>query len=80
MAVPKIRSSKSRVRKRRASNSKFHAPQLDNCPQCDYLGYQRHRACPECGHYKGKQVIMFLLVADNQQLMFCRHLEHTSSS
>ena len=50
MAVPKIRSSKSRVRKRRASNSKFHPPQLDNCPQCDHLGYQRHRACPECGH------------------------------
>ena len=57
MAVPIIRSSKSRVRKRRASNSKFHPPQLDNCPQCDHLGYQRHRACPECGHYKGKQVI-----------------------
>ena len=57
MAVPKIRSSKSRVRKRRASNSKFHPPQLDNCPQCDHLGYQRHRACPECGYYKGKQIV-----------------------
>ncbi len=57
MAVPKIRSSKSRVRKRRASNSKFQAPQLNNCPQSDPLGYQRHRACSECGYYKGKQII-----------------------
>ena len=57
MAVPKIRSSKSRVRKRRASNSKFQAPQLNNCPQCGESSYQSHRACPDCGHYKGKLVV-----------------------
>ncbi len=57
MAVPKIRSSKSRVRKRRASNSKFQAPQLNNCPQCGEGSYQSHRACPDCGHYKGKLVV-----------------------
>ncbi|MAS76347.1 MAG: 50S ribosomal protein L32 [Verrucomicrobiales bacterium] len=57
MAVPKSRSSKSRVRKRRANNIKLQKPQLNNCPQCDYRGYQAHRACPECGFYNGRQVI-----------------------
>ncbi|MEC7883471.1 MAG: 50S ribosomal protein L32 [Verrucomicrobiota bacterium] len=57
MAVPKGRSSKSRARKRRASNIKLQKPQLNNCPQCDHLGYQSHRACPECGYYNGRQVI-----------------------
>ena len=30
---------------------------LNNCPQCDYLGYKPHRVCPECGYYNGKKVI-----------------------
>ena len=57
MAVPKGRSSKSRVRKRRAKNISLKASQLNNCPQCDYLGYKPHRVCPECGYYNGKKVI-----------------------
>ena len=57
MAVPKGRSSKSRVRKRRSQNITLKAPQLNRCPQCDYLGYQPHRACPECGQFNGRQVI-----------------------
>ena len=54
MANPKRRHSKSRRDKRRA-NWKLTAPQLVECPQCHTLG--PHRACPECGYYKNREVI-----------------------
>ncbi|MAJ16226.1 MAG: 50S ribosomal protein L32 [Opitutia bacterium TMED67] len=57
MAVPKSRSSKSRVRKRRSMNIKLQKPQLNRCPQCDSLNYQSHRVCADCGYYNGRQVI-----------------------
>jgi len=55
MAVPKRRTSKSRKRKRR-THWKLKAPNLANCPECDEL-ILSHRACPNCGYYKGEKVI-----------------------
>ncbi|HHU70320.1 MAG TPA: 50S ribosomal protein L32 [Thermoanaerobacterales bacterium] len=55
MANPKRRHSKSRRDKRRA-NWKLTAPQLVECPQCHTLRAP-HRACPECGYYKNREVI-----------------------
>lgn len=54
MAVPKHKVSKSKRDKRR-THQKTAAPNISKCPQC---GKPRlpHRACPECGSYKGRQV------------------------
>ncbi|MDA1352854.1 MAG: 50S ribosomal protein L32 [bacterium] len=55
MAVPKKRRSKSKSRTRRA-HWKIDKPSLRACPSCGVLGHS-HRACLECGQYKGRQVI-----------------------
>jgi len=55
MAVPKQRTSKTRRDKRRA-NWKLTAPNLVSCPRC-HEPKAPHRACPECGHYDGRQVV-----------------------
>ncbi len=55
MAVPKNKVSKARRDKRRA-NWKLTAPNLVECPHCHALKLP-HRVCPNCGQYKGKEVI-----------------------
>jgi large subunit ribosomal protein L32 len=55
VAVPKKKKSKSKVRMRRAQ-LKIGTPNLRPCPNCG--AYVRpHRACSECGSYKGGIVI-----------------------
>ena len=56
MAVPKRKTSKSKKNMRRAANSKFSAPGFVNCPNCGETKLS-HRVCPDCGHYKGKEVV-----------------------
>lgn len=55
MGVPKRKTSKMRLRTRKAAN-RWHATKLAKCPQCGaaVLG---HIACPSCGTYKGRQVL-----------------------
>lgn len=55
MAVPKRKVSKARRDKRRA-NWKLDAPVLGSCPQC-HEPKLPHRACPNCGFYKGREVV-----------------------
>lgn len=55
MAVPKKRLSKSRGRRRRA-HWKLNLPGIVECPQCHETKLS-HRICPNCGYYKGKEVI-----------------------
>lgn len=56
MAVPKGKVSRQRRDKRRSSHWKLTAPALSKCPNCGAFKMP-HRACPECGMYKGRQVI-----------------------
>ena len=56
MAVPKKRKSKAKKRSRRAANSKLSTPQFQRCPNC-FAPRRPHRACGECGHYAGEQII-----------------------
>ncbi len=57
MANPKRKHSKSRTRKRRAQYyNGLKAPQVMRCPNC-HEPKQMHRACPACGHYRGRQVV-----------------------
>ena len=55
MAVPKRKTSKSRVRARQASH-KTKMPQSGTCQQCG-AAQQPHRVCPSCGHYRGRQLV-----------------------
>ncbi|MGD9346000.1 MAG: 50S ribosomal protein L32 [Candidatus Aminicenantes bacterium] len=55
MANPKRRHSHSRKRKRRAHDA-LENPSLSLCSNCGSPKLP-HRACPECGYYKGRQVI-----------------------
>lgn len=56
MAVPFRRVSKSRKRIRR-SHLALSVPGLITCPNCGEMTLS-HRVCPNCGYYKGKQVIV----------------------
>lgn len=55
MGVHQNRQSKARVRRRRATQ-KLTVPHLVECPQCHKQKLQHH-LCPNCGYYKGKEVI-----------------------
>lgn len=55
MAVPFRRTSKTRKRKRR-THFKLTLPGVTKCPECGEV-IKMHRACPNCGSYKGKTVI-----------------------
>jgi len=55
MAVPKRRTSKSKVAKRR-THQKITGPQATTCPECGEARLPHH-ACPSCGSYKGRTVV-----------------------
>ena len=56
MAVPKYRTSKARSRGRRTINMRMAVPNLVSCSNCGNK-ILRHRVCPKCGFYKGRQII-----------------------
>jgi large subunit ribosomal protein L32 len=55
MALPKRKHSKARRDKRRA-HIHLAIPAISTCPQCNEVK-QPHRACPNCGVYKGRKAI-----------------------
>ncbi len=55
MGVPKRKTSKMRLRTRKAANA-WHAPKLNKCPQCGST-VRSHTACASCGYYRGRQVL-----------------------
>ena len=55
MANPKRKFSKARTAKRRAT-WKLPAANVSQCPQCHQVK-QPHRLCPNCGYYRGKEII-----------------------
>jgi len=59
MAVPKQRQNKARKGRRRAGQLNKNSVSGDNgvkCPNCGAM-ILPHRVCPECGFYKGREVI-----------------------
>ena len=57
MAVPKYKKSRSRTRSMKANWKRgLKAPSLVECPQC-HSKKMTHRACTNCGYYKGRTVI-----------------------
>ena len=55
MAVPKKKMSRSRTRRRKAT-WKVARPRTARCPQCNAAKLP-HRVCPECGTYRGREVL-----------------------
>lgn len=55
MAVPKRKTSKSKVRKRR-THQKTAGVNASSCPECGEPK-MHHNACPDCGNYKGRSVL-----------------------
>jgi large subunit ribosomal protein L32 len=55
MAVPKRRTSSTKRDKRRAHDA-LTPPHVIACPKC-HEPTLRHRACPHCGTYRGRQVV-----------------------
>ena len=55
MAHPKRKTSKARRDKRRAHHA-ISDVTLAKCSNCDSL-HKYHHACPECGYYRGRQVV-----------------------
>lgn len=56
MANPKRKHSKARTRSRRANYySSLKPPQMMECANCGNTKL-RHRACPYCGHYRGRKI------------------------
>ncbi len=54
MAVPKVKISKARGRKRR-THYKLSSPSIVECPNCKEM-IKPHIVCKKCGFYKGEQV------------------------
>ena len=55
MPNPKRRHSKTRGRKRR-THYKAQAPSFGECKNCG-AAKLLHRACPNCGHYNGREIV-----------------------
>ncbi|MCI0470619.1 MAG: 50S ribosomal protein L32 [Candidatus Aminicenantes bacterium] len=55
MALPKRRHSHQRSHKRRTHDA-LKVGGLSTCPKCNEPKLP-HRACKNCGHYNGRQVI-----------------------
>ncbi|MEE9186899.1 MAG: 50S ribosomal protein L32, partial [Bacteroidota bacterium] len=53
---PKRRQSKSRRNKRR-THYKATVPSYADCPNC-HEPKLLHRACPNCGYYNGRSIII----------------------
>jgi large subunit ribosomal protein L32 len=55
MPVPKQKQSRANTHARRAQH-KLEVPASSLCPQCHQTKLP-HRVCPQCGYYKGREVI-----------------------
>lgn len=55
MAVPKRRTTRGRRGMRRANHDRITPPNLVPCPNCSAPSL-RHRACAQCGTYRGRTV------------------------
>ena len=63
MAQPKRRWSKQRTHTKR-STWKLSSPNVATCPQC-HEPIMAHRACPSCGYYNGRKVVMVETTEEN---------------
>lgn len=65
MAVPKKRTTSSKRNMRRSHHGKAKL-QLSSCPKCSQP-VMSHRVCPNCGTYKGREVIDVMAKLDKKE-------------
>ncbi len=65
MALPKRRFSRARRDKRR-SQQHTAVPALTKCGQCG-ASVVAHHACPACGFYRGRQVLVIPAAKDRKE-------------
>ena len=63
-AVPKRKVSRHR-RGNRRRHQYLTMPELAKCPNCGQLT-RAHRACTECGQYRGRQVVAVSADGDDE--------------
>lgn len=69
--VPKHRASKARGGRRYSTWKKGELKRLNNiartvpCPKCKQPR-QTHKACPTCGHYRGRTVVDYAKQAEKK--------------
>ena len=56
MAVPKVKTSKSKTKSRFASAYKATSAGISECPHCHELK-KNHYVCPKCGYYDGQEKV-----------------------
>ncbi len=68
MPNPKQRHNKSRRNRRRSGQikNKITPKKLQKCPKCGAFVLP-HRVCPECGYYKGREMVNVLKVKKNKK-------------
>ena len=57
MAVPKRRTGRAVTHSRKSANMKTAEKARSLCPQCGAAKLP-HFVCPNCGYYKGREVIV----------------------
>lgn len=58
MATPKRKTSHARTAARKAQwLGALSAPETMSCPRCGDI-LRLHRACPSCGYYRGRQIVV----------------------
>lgn len=65
MAVPKKKTSKSR-RDMRRSHLALKETTTAQCPNCGEIK-RPHHLCNSCGHYKGREVIDTVIIAEETE-------------
>jgi large subunit ribosomal protein L32 len=67
MAVPKKKKSKSRTKMRLSQY--YNSLKLPNLAYCESCGHYipRHRVCPYCGKYRGRQVLKEVVVKTGEE-------------
>jgi large subunit ribosomal protein L32 len=74
MAVPKKRTASSKRDMRRSHHAKTRQ-RLQPCPRCKQL-LPAHMACPNCGTYKGREVINVTAALDRAERKYRQKTQH----
>jgi len=77
MGLPSKKRSKQQKRERR-SHIKLVAASFTPCPKCKKPA-RPHRICPNCGYYKGRDILQKDLKAERKKKRVKKHEQKSTS-